>query len=51
MQNSSANEASEHNEDLNLADDDLGVVAVRIELYKSHHDQRHLQNERQNHVH
>jgi len=51
VKNSSANEASEHNEDLNLADDDLGVVAVRIELYESHHDQGHLQNERQNHVH
>ena len=50
MQNGRTDESSEHEEDGDLADDDLGVGTVRRQLCKSHHNKRKLQSKSQNYM-
>jgi len=49
MQNSSANEASEHNHERNWRN--LSVVTVGEKLIESHDNQSELKNEGQEHMH
>lgn len=51
MQNGRANESGEHNENGDILNDNLTVVAISSQLMEGQHDQRELQHESQNYVH